>query len=166
MEPAPACSQQLLNAHQDPIRQGVLEGHRPLLPECSHLPRDEVGFLSNTQRDRTLLYAAFSDVLGYHMHVYATVSTGPEGWGYKPLFTCCDSPLVPLGFHELAFARAEPAMSTKTSMARVAHTRGSECNVKHESMMLELYLVRRKRPRTSRGRHLLASLPSSYQSLP
>lgn len=46
---ASACSRLLLEAHSGPIRRGILEGHRQLASECSHLLRDEPVFSASVK---------------------------------------------------------------------------------------------------------------------
>ena len=73
-----ACTRLLLQARSGPIRQGILEGHRQLPPECSCLPRDQPCFLGGTERHTVSLGTTFSKAFQQSVHIYTVVSTSGE----------------------------------------------------------------------------------------
>ena len=57
-----ACQRLLLQARSSAIRQGILEGHRQLPPECSCLPRDQPCFLGGAKSHTVSLGPTFSKI--------------------------------------------------------------------------------------------------------
>lgn len=126
--------------------QGVLEGHRQLPAQCSHLPRDELGFLGGTKRYIILVGPVCRGVLEYPLHVCALVSAGGKRkeWELKPGM---DFPLLMVLFSPPGDGIRE--IGTREIDVGIKSARGSwVCyrNIRHESMMLEPGAARKRYP--------------------